>query len=279
MNKNLKVSVITVCYNSEAHIADCLESVKAQTYQNIEHVIVDGGSTDGTLKIVETYQMVYKKDLIHLGESKVSKTLHCMSESDKGIYDALNKGIARATGDIIGMVHSDDLLADETTIETIVAGFLNGDTDGVYGNMVFVEPEDVAKVRRIWKPGKPGSFQWGWSLPHQTLFLWKEVYERFGGYIDNMTNAADYEFILRICKGDGRLVDNSIEFWGEKEPVKLEYLNTPLIIMKLGGASTKDASSSAKGYKEVMEGMKIHEMKSPWIANTLRLASKLKQRL
>ncbi|MEG2200275.1 MAG: hypothetical protein RRY25_08355, partial [Anaerovorax sp.] len=156
---------------------------------------------------------------------------------------------------------------------------MEDEIDGIYGDMVFVEPEDVTKVRRIWKPGKQGNFSLGWSLPHQTLFLKKEMYEKFGGYMDHMTNAADYELILRICKGDGCLVGNELKLWEKKEPARLAYINTPLLTMKLGGASTKDAGSSAKGYKEVMESMKLHGMKVPWVANTLRLVGKVKQRV
>lgn len=269
MNNDLKVSIITACYNSQDHIKDCLHSILSQTYPNIEHLIVDGGSKDATFDIVESHQPTYLES--------GGKTLQWKSEKDKGIYDALNKGIARATGDIIGIVHSDDLLADSHTIETIVATIQKG-IDGVYGDMTFVEPADVETVKRTWRAGKQKSFQLGWSLPHQTLFLKKAVYEKFGGYLSHMTNAADYEFELRILKGDSRNEEGHLVHFPVLQPVKLTYIPQPLIIMKLGGTSTKDAGSSAKGYKEVFAGMKLHKMKIPMVANTLRLASKLKQR-
>lgn len=246
---NPKVTIITACYNSEGSIKDTFYSVLSQTYPNIEHIIVDGGSTDKTMEIVKGYDEEY------------NGRLRWISEKDKGIYDALNKGISMATGDIIGFLHSDDLLGGKETIEKIVNQFEKEDCEGVFGDLIFVEASDIQKVKRIWIAGR-GNFNFGWTIPHQTLYLKKEVYDKFGGYISDMTNAADNEFILRVCK-DGR--------------IRTSYIKDVLVIMKLGGASTKDINSNRKGFKEVQISYKMHGIKFPYVVNGLRLLSKIKQ--
>ena len=249
MMNNPKVTIVTASYNSEGTIKDTFYSVLSQTYENMEHIIVDGGSTDNTMDIVKSYEGDY------------NGRLRWISEKDRGIYDALNKGISMATGDIIGLLHSDDLLGGKDTIEKIVERFVTEDCDGVYGDLIFVEAEDIQKVKRIWIAGK-GKFELGWTIPHQTLYLKKEIYDKFGGYIADMTNAADNEFILRVCK-DGK--------------IKTSYINDVLVIMKLGGASTKNIDSNKKGFKEVQISYEMHGIKFPYIINTLRLLSKSKQ--
>lgn len=249
MNSKPKVSIITACYNSENTIRDTFYSVLSQTYSNIEHIIVDGGSKDKTLDIVKEY------------DSQYHGRLRWVSGKDKGIYDALNKGINIATGDIVGFLHSDDLLGSREAIEKIVNRFENQGCDGVYGDLIFVEADNIHKIKRIWKAGR-GSFSLGWTIPHQTLYLKKEIYDRFGGYITDMTNAADNEFILRVCK-DGR--------------IKTSYIKDVLVIMKLGGASTKSIQSNKKGFQEVQISLKMHGIKLPFVVNSIRLLSKVKQ--
>lgn len=244
-----KITIITACYNSQSTIADALKSVLNQTYDNIEHIIVDGASTDSTIQIVQSFETFY------------NGRLRWISEKDKGIYHALNKGISMASGDIIGLLHSDDLLADRDTIEKIVDRFTMDDCDGVYGDLVFVEPDNISHVKRIWIAGK-GKYEFGWIIPHQTLYLKKGVYDKFGGYLEDMTNAADNEFILRVCK-DGK--------------IRTSYIHDVLVIMKLGGASTKNFNSNKKGFKEVQISYKMHGIKFPYLINTLRLLSKIKQ--
>lgn len=249
MNNNPKVTIITASFNSEGTIKDTFYSVLSQTYDNIEHLIIDGGSTDGTLEIIRGYENDY------------CGRLRWISEKDNGIYDALNKGISMATGDIIGFLHSDDLLGGRDIIERIVTRFQNGHCDGVYGDLAFVAADNIQKVKRLWIAGK-GKYELGWIIPHQTLYLKKEIYDRFGGYIADMTNAADNEFILRVCK-DGK--------------IKTSYINKVLVIMKLGGASTKNLNSNKKGFKEVQISYEMHGIKFPYVINTLRMLSKVTQ--
>ncbi len=250
MDGNIKVSIITATYNSASSIGDTLLSVLDQTYGNIEHIIVDGASSDETMNIVKFCEPRYEGRLRYI------------SEKDNGIYDALNKGISIASGDVIGFLHSDDFFYSENVVEKIVSEFA-GDPylEGIYGNLAFVSAEDTQKIKRIWIAGK-GSFQTGWTIPHQTLYLKKAVYEQFGGYLTDMRNAADNEFILRVVK-DGK--------------IKLAYINEILVVMKLGGASTKDLNSSKLGFQEVQRSLEMHNIKFPYIVNTIRLVSKIKQ--
>ena len=162
MNLPVKVSIITVTYNSEKYLADCIASVRKQTYSNIEHIIVDGKSTDGTLKIIQ----------------KNSGSLaHWISETDHGMYDAINKGIKMATGDIIGVLNSDDMLASADVIMDIVACFDEKQVDSVYGDLVYVDPANPQKVMRYWKglSYKRSRFNYGWMPAHPTFPLLREV--------------------------------------------------------------------------------------------------------
>ncbi len=249
MSNKPKVTIITAAYNSGSSIKDTFHSVMSQSYENIEHIIVDGGSSDDTMDIVRGFEEIY------------NGRLKWISEKDRGIYDALNKGISMATGDVVGFLHSDDLFGGKDTVEKIAERFEEEDCQGVYGDLVFVEAQDIHKIKRIWITGK-GKFEHGWSIPHQTLYLKKDVYKKFGHYIPDMTNAADNEFILRVCK-DGN--------------IKTSYINEVLVIMKLGGASTKNMASNKKGFKEVQISYEMHGIKFPYFVNTLRLLSKVKQ--
>lgn len=249
MKNDLKVTIITATFNSEGTLEDTFSSVLGQTYPNIEHVIVDGGSTDRTMEMVLRHAPGY------------GGRLRWVSEKDDGIYDALNKGIRMATGDIIGFLHSDDFFGSRDAIEKIVRRSQETECDGVYGDLVFVDPHDIRKAKRIWIAGK-GRFEWGWTIPHQTIYLKKDVYERFGGYLTDMRNAADNEFILRVCK-DGK--------------INLSYIKEVLVVMKLGGASTKNISSNKRGFQEVQRSLKMHGIRYPYIVNTLRIVGKISQ--
>ncbi|MDP5081815.1 MAG: glycosyltransferase [Winogradskyella sp.] len=183
----MKVSIITATYNSENTINTCMESVLNQTYGDIEYIIMDGGSEDKTLAIVEE-------------AVKLSPNIIFKSEPDKGIYDALNKGIAMATGEVIGFVHSDDYLADIDVIEGIVTAFKKESAHGVYGNLHYVAFDNTDKIIRNWvsKPYHKKLLKKGWMPAHPTLFLKKEIYDTYGLFNMNYKIAADYDFVLRV---------------------------------------------------------------------------------
>ncbi len=206
----MKVSIITITYNSAATVEDTIRSVVMQDYPDIEYLIIDGKSKDNTLAIVDKY-----KD----GISKI------VSEKDKGLYDALNKGIRHASGEIIGMLHSDDLYAHEQVISHVVGTFLkNPEAQGVYADLVFVNRNDTNKVMRTWESGtyREGDFLKGWMPPHPTFFVRKECYENFGTFNTDLKLSADYELMLRLI---------------HKNNIRLAYLNEVIVKMRMGGVS------------------------------------------
>lgn len=206
----MKISIITITYNSQQTVEDTIKSVTSQDYPDIEYIIIDGKSKDGTLRIVDKYK------------DKIAKVV---SEKDKGLYDALNKGIAHATGDVVGLLHSDDLYADNTVISKIAAKFKADSTvQGVYADLVFVNRNDLSKVMRTWKSGEyhEGDFLKGWMPPHPTFFVKREVYDKFGGFNIKLKLSADYELMLRLI---------------HKNNIKLAYLPETIVRMRMGGVS------------------------------------------
>lgn len=185
----MKISIITVCYNSEATIRDTIESVLSQSYSDVEYIIIDGASSDGTMQIVEEY---------------CNRISTVVSEPDKGIYDAMNKGIKLATGDVIGILNSDDFFADNTVISAVADVFENDDSiSGIYGDLIYVQRNNCdIKIRDYssdfftkWK------IRFGLMLPHPTLYLKREVFTDFGFYKLTYRVAADFEFIARLVVG------------------------------------------------------------------------------
>ncbi len=206
-NNQVKISIITATFNSSATIATCIASVNAQTHENIEHIIIDGASTDGTVEIVKSFPSVG----------------NFISEPDKGIYDAMNKGIQLSTGDVIGLLHSDDVFYSPEILEKIANLFSQTDIQGVYGNLVIVNAED--NIVRTWQstPFNRKNVKYGWMPPHPTLFLRKEVYQKHGLFDTSLKIAGDYDYMLRV------MLDTEI---------KLEYLPEVITKMRFGGAST-----------------------------------------
>lgn len=206
----MKVSIITITYNSAATVEDTIRSVVMQDYPDIEYLIIDGKSKDNTLAIVDKYKE---------GISKI------VSEKDKGLYDALNKGIRHASGEIIGMLHSDDLYAHKQVISHVVETFRkNPEAQGVYADLVFVNRNDTNKVMRTWESGtyREGDFLKGWMPPHPTFFVRKECYENFGTFNTDLKLSADYELMLRLI---------------HKNNIRLAYLNEVIVKMRMGGVS------------------------------------------
>lgn len=180
----MKVSIITATYNSAATVAYTLRSVQQQTYPAIEHIIIDGNSFDETMNIVHSFHHIQK----------------IITEKDKGIYDAMNKGIAIADGEIIGILNSDDFYPDKQVVQKVVKTFEQNNCDAVYGDLLYVDENDINKIKRRWVSGThtKHSFLYGWMPPHPTFFIRKKCYEQFGCFNLNLGSAADYELMLRM---------------------------------------------------------------------------------
>ena len=207
----MKVSIITTVYDSIDTIETSIKSVLGQSYKDIEYIIIDGGSTDGTIDIVNKYK---------------SKIAVFVSERDSGIYDAMNKGIKLATGDIIGILNSDDFYFDNYTIEKIVNNFIEYGNDSLYGDLVYVDAVDTNKIIRYWKAGnfKYHNLKLGWMPPHPTFFVRREIYQKLGTYNLEYKISADYDLMLR--------------FLG-KFKISVSYLPQILVKMRVGGNSNK----------------------------------------
>lgn len=218
----MKISIITVCYNSAKTIQDCIQSVVNQSYSNLEYILIDGQSTDNTLEIVYSFG------------SKISQVI---SEQDKGMYDAINKGIKLATGDIIGILNSDDMYVDELVLSEVVQKMKATNADALYADLNYVDQMDTNKVIRYWKSGeyKKGSFLSGWMPPHPTFFIKKEFYSQFGGYSLDLVSAADYELMLRMI---------------HKNSAKMAYLPRVIVNMRVGGMSNSSLSNRLRANKE-----------------------------
>jgi len=216
----VKISIITIAYNSEETIEDTIKSVVAQNYQNIEYIIIDGGSTDGTMAIINKYRA-------HISV--------LVSEPDKGIYDAMNKGVEKSTGELVGILNSDDFYANNNVVQSIANKI--GDKDGIYADLVYVDRENTDKVIRYWKSKeyKEGSFLKGWMPPHPTFFIRKEIYNKYGSYNLSLKSAADYELMLRLI---------------HKEKISIVYLPEIITKMRVGGQSNASLSNRLKANKE-----------------------------
>ena len=221
-HKTMKVTIITVCYNSQDTIRDTIVSVINQTYANIEYIIVDGQSTDRTLDIVNSYR---------------EQITQVVSEPDKGMYDACNKGIKMATGDIIAILNSDDVYANNHVIQDVVAHFQQYNCDTLYGDLQYVDGNDLNRVTRNWVSGgfKKRKFLFGWMPPHPTFFVRKEVYQKHGGFKTNFKSAADYELMLRFLF---------------KNQVTTGYLSKVLVLMRLGGMSNASIQNRLRANQE-----------------------------
>jgi len=245
----MKVSIITATYNSAATLSDTLLSVEKQTYlQHIEHIIVDGLSKDNTLNIIPHFNHVAK----------------VVSDKDKGIYDAMNKGIALANGDIIGILNSDDFYAHENVIEEVVKLFNETNCDAVYGDLIFVHPNNPNKVLRKWIAGNfnANMFLKGWMPPHPTFFVRKEVYEKYGKFNLTLKSSADYELLLRFLY---------------KHKIKVEYLRDVIVKMRSGGQSTKSIANRIRAHKEDYMAWRINNLKPKWFTLLFKPARKIKQ--
>lgn len=229
----MKISLITVTYNSAATLEQTILSVISQSYNNLEYIVVDGVSTDETLQIIDKYK------------SKISKFV---SEKDKGLYDAINKGIDLASGDIIGILHSDDFYIDNHVIEKYAALFSNTNCDGAYSDLYYVDKTNTDKIIRKWKSGnyKANAFENGWMPPHPTFFVKKDCYQKFGKFNLQFSSAADYELMLRFI---------------HKHKIKISYLPEYTVKMRVGGKSNASVQNRINANIEDRKAWEINGLK------------------
>jgi len=244
-----KVSIITVSYNAERFIEDTIKSVVNQDYQNIEYIIIDGHSKDNTLKICNQY-----KDDIDI----------LVSEPDKGIYDAMNKGVQRATGNIVGILNADDFYIDSTVISSVVDTFLETKASCLFADLVYVDQDDTNKITRTWISGeyKQNAFLKGWMPPHPTFFLEKKWYDTYGLYNLDLKSAADYELMLRMIHRY------------QRQPA---YLNKIITKMRVGGVSNSSFKNRIKANKEDRMAWKINGLTPGSLTLIRKPLSKLRQ--
>lgn len=231
----MKISLITVSYNSERTIKDTIESVLLQTYQDIEYIIVDGNSNDNTVAIISEY------------ESKFQGRMSWISEEDKGLYDAMNKGIGIATGDIVGIINSDDLFCDHEAVEKVMNLFEKYPLiDSVYADLYYVSQYNTRKIIRKWRTGKQKPFKYGWHPAHPTLYIKRDFYLKYGLFNLDFKLAADFEIMLRFI---------------EKNHMSLIYLNESLMKMRLGGETNKSVKNIVAQNIECIKAFEINKIK------------------
>jgi glycosyltransferase len=245
----LKISIITVTHNSEETIEETIQSVVNQNYTNIEYIIVDGLSVDNTLPIINKYA------------NKISKII---SEKDKGLYDALNKGIDLATGDVIGFIHSDDFYTNNNVLSVYANTFLNNNCDAVYSNLFYVDKINSNKIIRKWTSGAytPESFLFGWMPPHPTFFVKKEIYNQLGKFNLSFKTAADYELMLRFIY---------------KNKIKVVYLPEFTVKMRVGGKSNVSLKNRFLANKEDKKAWEINQIKPYFFTLVLKPLRKIIQ--
>ena len=236
--KKIKITIITVSRNSEKTINTTLKSVRDQNYRNIEHIIIDGGSSDKTLSIIKKFSHIKKM----------------ISELDKGIYDAMNKGLVLASGDIIGFLNSDDFYINDNVLSRVANVFINNPSlDACYSDLIYVDSINVNKIIRFWQSTKfvSGLFAKGWCPPHPTFFVRRSVYERFGNFDLNYNIASDVELMMRLL---------------EVEKINVSYIPELWIKMRLGGTSNKNFKNILIQNREVLHAIKNHNLSVNWIS-------------
>jgi glycosyltransferase involved in cell wall biosynthesis len=245
--QHFKISLITVTRNSQKTLGRCIESVIAQNYSNIEYIIIDGASTDDTLQIISQYKQHI--DLF-------------ISEPDAGIYDAMNKGIRLATGNIVGILNSDDFFAYKETLSDIAAAFANENMDVLYGNLNYINPN--GSIVRKWRSGayKPGMFNMGWMPPHPTFYCKRVLFEKWGNYELQYGTAADYELMLRFI---------------HLNRANTYYLNKTMITMEVGGQSNENYFNRIKAWGNDYAAMRKNGVKFPLLSVVFKPISKIFQ--
>ena len=244
----MKISIITATYNSAATVTDTLESVAEQDHPDIEHIIIDGKSSDNTLDIVNSFPHVAK----------------VVSEKDRGIYDAMNKGIQATTGEVIGILNSDDFYTHAGVLSTVARAFLDPLTDVVYGDLQYVDSENVQKVTRTWRAGNftRASFYYGWMPPHPTFFVRSTVYRQAGLFNISLRSSADYELMLRILL---------------KNKFRARYIPEILVKMRTGGVSNASFQNRWKANQEDRQAWMINGLQPYFFTLYLKPVRKILQ--
>jgi glycosyltransferase involved in cell wall biosynthesis len=229
-----KISIVTVSYNSRNTISETIESVLSQTYPHIEYIIVDGNSTDGTIEIIKSYG------------NRITKFI---SESDNGIYHAMNKGIKLSTGDIVGILNSDDVLSDTNILEIIAQSFINNDIDSIYGDVRFIDPKHKNKIVRYYSSKRfhVGRFKFGFMPAHPSFYAKKVLFDQYGYYKEDYVIASDFELLIRFLY---------------THKITSKYIELPFVTMRLGGISTKSLKSNFILNNEILRACRDNGIKT-----------------
>lgn len=245
----IQVTIITVVLDNMAFIRDAIESVVSQDNVTVQYIVIDGGSNDGSLEVIKSFG------------DKISIVV---SEPDDGMYDAMNKGLALATGDVIGFLNADDFYANANVLAQVSQAFKNTGCEVLYADLDYVSRTNKEQVVRKWRSGafnRP-SFKLGWMPPHPTFFAKKEIYERLGGYNNQLQTAADYELMLRFC------------YFNQ---TKVSYLPQVIVKMRLGGQSNRSFKNRLKANLQDRNAWVINGQPAPWYTLLLKPLSKIKQ--
>lgn len=244
-----KISVITVCYNSASTIEATMKSVFSQDYKNVEYIIIDGGSTDDTLKIIEPFK---------------TRLAVLLSEKDEGIYFAINKGISFATGDVIAILHADDFYTDPHVLSSVMQAFQAQHVDTAYGDLQYVHRDQPDKVIRNWRAGtyKPALFLKGWMPPHPAFFASRECYTKYGMFNTSLRSSADYELMLRFLY---------------KHKCSTIYIPQVLVKMRMGGQSNQSLMNRIRANQEDRKAWKLNGLDPHLLTLIRKPLSKLKQ--
>jgi len=247
--QKIKISIITVCFNSAATVEETIKSVAEQSHPDIEHIVVDGCSSDATMGIVDRHR------------ARLAKVV---SEPDRGIYDAMNKGLAMASGEIIGFLNSDDLFADASSLACVAKAFEDPTVDACYADLVYLGEHDQSKVVRYWKSRdyRKGLFNWGWMPAHPTFYVRQSVYQRFGGFDLQFNLQADFELTMRFL---------------EVHRIKSLYIPKVLVKMRLGGATNRSLRNVLQGNLEAYRACKKHGLAVTPLFMVRKVLSRLPQ--
>jgi len=244
----MKITIITVSFNSEATIQQTIDSVLAQEYPNVEYIVVDGASKDRTVEILQSY-----------GDG-----IKYISEKDKGIYDALNKGLRLATGDVVGTIGSDDFFPNSFVLGEVAEAFIQSGKDVIYGDLQYINPDNDEKIVRYWRSGEYNVDNWlkGWMPPHLSCYIKREAFEKYGNYIIDFTCSGDYELMLRMMF---------------KHRLSAQYLPKVLMTMRNGGTSTASWKHRYRANMEDRRAWALNQLEPKWYTLWMKPLSKISQ--